>query len=93
MALKKQDVCVFIENEAQLQEAKELLEKYGENIYEPCFQVIKQEVFNFMFCDEENEWWLAIKNDSLELITLAELEQILIKNKQNGKPSNSNTSK
>jgi hypothetical protein len=32
MKLTKENVCVFIENEAQLEEARKMLEKYGEEI-------------------------------------------------------------
>ena len=32
MKLTKENVCVFIEDEAQLEEARKMLEKYGENM-------------------------------------------------------------
>jgi len=74
MKLTKQDVCVFIENEAQLQEARELLERYGEKhrfFYEP-----KED--NFMSLNGSVKWGIyGYKMDHEYLITLTELETIL----------------
>lgn len=80
MKLQKHEVCVFIENEAQLQEARELLEKYGEEITsEPLdFQFIDYES-NYLSLDFNNHVWV-VYDKSLPhetQITLSQLEEIL----------------
>ena len=76
MKLSKQNVCVFIENEAQLQEAKELLEKYGEEIDDTMFYITK-----WKSCNYASKWRLdgkwRISNSERNQITLSELEEIL----------------
>ena len=74
MKLQKHEVCVFIENEAQLQEARELLEKYGEEICENAFY------FGYyryvQFDDYDNDWYVC-DEEGLTKITLSQLETIL----------------
>ena len=76
MALTKQNVCVFIENEAQLNEAKELLEKHGEEIAEDgTFRLTsKSENYLQLFVGDK-KWCLLTK--WRKQITLSELEEIL----------------
>lgn len=76
MALTKDKVCVYIENEAQLNEAKELLEKYGEEITEDGTFRLTSKLDNYLqlfICDLK--WCLLSKWRNQ--ITLSELETIL----------------
>ena len=73
MKLTKQNVRVFIKNEAQLQEAKKLLEIYNQPIFERWFNL--EYDFYYLFFDGI-DWWIG-SNDTKELITLSELETIL----------------
>ena len=76
MALTKQNVCVFIENKAQLNEAKKLIKKYNGNIDETVFFLSnKHEDFLQYFQAHEN-WGLAYQSDETQ-ITISELEAIL----------------
>lgn len=76
MSLTKQKVCVLIENKTQLEEARLLLEKHGENIDESTFFLSdKHEDFLQYFSAHEN-WGLAYQSDETK-ITLRELENIL----------------
>jgi hypothetical protein len=78
MKLTKQDVCVFIENEQQLQEAQEMLERYGEVIDYPDFFRVNDGSFNFLKCDKQSIWYLGTSSPAIRTeITLPELEQIL----------------
>lgn len=43
MKLTKENVCVLIENEAQLEEARKMLEKYGENIDNYVFRLTRSD--------------------------------------------------
>lgn len=81
MKLTKENACVFIDNEAHLQQAREVLERYGEEIDEQLFFMSEPEI-NFLQCaDNNNGWWLALdkkySGDELPKITLSELEEIL----------------
>ncbi len=83
MKLDKTNICVFIENEAQLQEARELLERYGETIDDEMFYIHgSEESLNYLqVVDNDYGWWLALNRKAngeiLKLITLTELETIL----------------
>lgn len=73
MKLDKTNVCVYIENESQLKEARGLLEKYGEEIYASLFE-LGHHGQNLKF----HRWWyIGEQLDFETLITLPELEQIL----------------
>lgn len=74
----KDKVCVFIENEAQLQEAKEMLEKYGEEIAEDdTFSIDCCTNHNFLQLFIDDKWWVGMRNKYQKQITLSELETIL----------------
>lgn len=76
MTLNKQNVCVFIENEAQLQQAKELLEKYGEKICERVFYLSNNNEDFLQLFLLSKEWGLSYISNEIQ-ITLSELETIL----------------
>lgn len=65
-----------------LQEAREILERYGENIAEDGTFTVGDEDWNYLQCYPFNAWWLGdmpmIKRD---IITLPELEQLLKQNR------------
>jgi hypothetical protein len=72
--MKKHEIAVFIENEEMLREARELLEKYGEDMSD-----------DDMYLDG-NEWdylqlsffgWIINIQGDKELTTLPQLEEIL----------------
>lgn len=74
MKLTKEQVCVYISNKAQLQEARELLEKYGEDYH----FIWEKEEDNFLCLSGSHSW--GVYGYSLERetqITLSELETIL----------------
>ena len=80
--LRKDQVCVYIENEAQLQEAKELLEKYGCIICDDATSKITPTLkhLNHLQVYVNGEWWLGSDtsiNITYVKITLQELEIIL----------------
>lgn len=76
MKLTKDKVCVYIENEAQLQEAKELLEKHGEEIDDTMFYITKWKGSNFASKWRLDGKW-RINNSERKPITLSQLEEIL----------------
>lgn len=87
MKLTKDNVCVFIEDEAQLEQARGLLVKYGENLesdfnYNYAFQWDNSRIY---FHPKYNEWcYYYGGNVPFEKpITLTELEQILKDGKEN----------
>lgn len=79
--LKKENICVLIENEAHLQEAKELLEKYDE-ITNSLYAITdlknspQWEKF-LMFDNIDIDWFLGYNHSGDKVITLSELETIL----------------
>lgn len=82
MKLDKTNVCVFIENEAQLQQAREVLEMYGEETDKYLNDWIESDPDNKYFCYsvEDNNWWICSISRNvrhLTQITLTELEEIL----------------
>lgn len=81
MNLTKDQVCVLIENEDQLNEARRILEQSGEDIAIDDTFSLTAKAFNYLqlYCDIE--WCLLRKLDFLTQITLAELEEILKENK------------
>lgn len=77
MKLDKTNVCVFIENEAHLQQAREVLERYGHKAHLETFFLSDPED-NFMYYYIGNDdWRLAFKAREDNEITLSELEEIL----------------
>ena len=80
MKLQKNEVCVFIENEAQLEEARELLLKYGENISMYCFSL---KAYKYLQLDDDYDSmdWYMCDEIGLTKITLQQLEEILINDK------------
>ncbi len=80
MKLNKSNVCVLIESEAQLQQAREMLERYGEE------EGDSKDSFLFgngefpylkMLIHPKKVWYLSRIQWESELITLSELEEIL----------------
>lgn len=84
MKLTKENVCVFIEDEAQLKQARELLVKYEQTIFHFWMNLVDG---NYLIYDSEaNDWWIASSEyliDKRTKITLTELEQILKDEKEN----------
>jgi hypothetical protein len=80
MTHKKHEIAVFIENEEMLKEARELLEKYGEQTSEDClsfekhFQYLKLFPLEPLWFTQDEE---TIKQWGLTLVTLPQLEEIL----------------
>ena len=80
MKLKKENVCVFIDNESQLEEARELLLKYGENISMDCFSLKAYKYLQFDDGEDSMDWYMC-DEIGLTKITLQQLEEILKENK------------
>lgn len=81
MKLTKEQVCVLIENEAHLQQAREVLERYGENVFHVSF-FNKNEAL--MYDHSDGHWFMCNmeifkkwEEKRVTQITLTELEQIL----------------
>lgn len=72
----KNEICVPILNEAELQQAREILERNGEVIFEKEFIIDEDKFYNYLFCDGGNEWWLATKGNRTK-IPISELESVL----------------
>lgn len=82
MKLTKENVCVFIEDEAQLEKARELLVKYGQRIFEMWFNLIDS---NHLSYDADDDDWFMITSsmaNDRNQITLTELEKILSDGKE-----------
>lgn len=80
MKLNKEEICVYIENEAQLDEARQLLEKYGEK--ESKNKSAMDFVFNGTKChyltqNIHGKWYLQMNLMYETIITLQQLEQML----------------
>lgn len=81
MNLTKENVCVLIENEAQLKKAIQLLKKYGEHLDKDTgFYTGSLEGYNYLKFYKRT-WWTLMYKPGGKQITLSELEQILIKEK------------
>ena len=74
MKLTKESVCVYIENEAQLEEARELLKKYGER---QCEEEMWLRYKYLSFDRYDREWYIGMLFSGDKQITLQELETIL----------------
>lgn len=83
MKLNKEQVCVFIENESQLQKAKELLLKYGEELsIDGSFNISTSKSYNYLQMLFKKYWHLSNiswVNDGMRIVNLEELEEILQK--------------
>jgi hypothetical protein len=80
MKLTKENVCVFIDNEAQLKEARKMLEKHGEKIAtDGTFSLSSDLKWQYIRFDFGN-WWLADRCRFNE-ITIQQLEEILKQSK------------
>lgn len=81
MKLNKQNVCVFIENEVQLQQAREVLERYNQPIYESLFELNDYEKELILIKNDTDDDWFISAPDCIihprTQITLTELEEIL----------------
>jgi hypothetical protein len=82
MKLTKENVCVFIENEAQLEEARQLLEKYGEDLatFEYAFDLIYHDLrYPYLrLHDFRKDWFLSNRiHWNQTQITIRQLEEIL----------------
>lgn len=82
MKLTKEKVCVFIEDEAQLEQARELLVKYGEDIDRVTFCLSINIKSNFLrYCREFQDWGLG-EELITTITTITELEKILSDGKE-----------
>jgi len=80
MILTKENICVFIENGAHLEEAGQLLEKYGEKIdLDTTIQFDERSLRNqFITYDAiDGDWFIGYNSARDKEITLTELEIIL----------------
>ena len=73
----KQEICVPIRDESELQQAKDMLEKNGEKInYELC-NLHSYESYNYLqFGQITKDWYMSLEYDLTE-IPLSELETVL----------------
>jgi hypothetical protein len=78
MKLTKENVCVFIDNEAQLEEARKMLDEYGEKVDTSTFDL---SAFNHVQFDTYEQDWFVCDEDGLKIITLKQLEEILKQSK------------
>ncbi len=74
MTHAKHEIAVFIENEEMLREARELLEKYGEEIDDDLFDLNNGKYLQYSYLD--NDWFVS-DLWNLTQITLPQLEEIL----------------
>ena len=86
MKLTKENVCVFIEDEAQLEQARELLVKYKQDVFHVIFY---SENEYLMFDEFDGHWFMCDKeifkkweDKRLTKITLTELEKIFSDGKE-----------
>lgn len=79
MKLQKNAVCVFIEYEEQLEEAKDILEMAGE-VYTDSKMLgglSSSKKMNYLQLDEGSNEWILFLEGYLRVIKLNELETIL----------------
>lgn len=80
----KQNVCVYIKDQAQLIEARQILKKYGEkeSNYDDAF-IYNNGVYPYLRMSTDNTWYLShwnrnhIHSVKLTEISLLQLEKIL----------------
>ncbi len=76
----KKEICVHIRNEKELQQAREILERNGENIWNNQFNSfisINTYLKYLMFDNLQNIWWLCSNINKKTEIPLSELESVL----------------
>lgn len=74
----KNEICVPIRDEKELQQAKEMLERNGEKIDESECYISENKNFNFLrYSLIDNDWFLYDNSDRTE-IPLSELESVLL---------------
>jgi len=72
--MNKHEICVHIKDDEMLQNAKELLEKHGEEVDETLFFL--DDSMNYLKLGiNQKEWWLGFRTKTE--ITLDQLEGIL----------------
>lgn len=84
MKLTNEKVCVFIDDEAQLEKARELLVKYGCDIDSSLdlFGLLKRKGWLYLqLYESPKEWFFSKRNNKIP-ITLTELEKILSDGKE-----------
>jgi len=55
--MNKHEICVHIKDDDMLQKAKELLEKYNQEIDLNLFYLGGGGLDNLRFCDYDKNWW------------------------------------
>lgn len=76
MELNKHNVCVFIENEEQLEEMREFLEGNGEKVDNSFwFCLDENRSINYLQLGLTNLWWLC-SPDGFELITIEQFKKL-----------------
>ena len=75
MKLDKTNVCVKIVDEAHLQQARELLEMYGERLDKRSFDIGTSELYDRLLIID-SKWCIGWSKGRTK-ITLTELEEIL----------------
>jgi len=73
MSNQLQNICVFIKDEAQLEEAREMLERFGHKICSTTFYL--DDSWDYLQLYSDNTWGMNITN--LKQITITELEKML----------------
>ena len=76
MSLNREDVCVFIKNDKQLNEAKELLKKYNQETDKEMFSFAVNPLYWYLKYSGYDDNWYLSTNIETE-ITLSELKIIL----------------
>lgn len=76
--MNKTEICVPIRNEEELQQAKDMLEKNGENVSSHIFNLSEKEGLNYLYYSpKSNSWGLSFKSSGDTEIPLSELESVL----------------
>jgi len=83
MKLTKENVCVFIEDEAQLEQARELLVKYKQKTFSIWFNLRNG---NHLIYDKHDNDWFIVTSSALisekTITQFTELEKILSDGKE-----------
>lgn len=77
MKLDKTNVCVFIEDEAHIQQAREVLERYGYFLSEDGTSELTNDSNDYMYYNELYKDFCLGAKLGMKVITLSELEEIL----------------
>lgn len=78
MSLTKENVCVLIENKTQLEAARLLLEKHGEEVAsDGTFELSDDIDYNYLQIWSLSDQWYCSLGDDKTKITLLELQNIL----------------